>query len=358
VTDLIVAGAGMAGLVAAARARELGARVEVYEKAGRIGGSMLLSSGVVWRYSDFSEFRRECPDGDPELQRAVFEPLDQDLDWLVGLGAPVVEASTGNPLTVGLRFDTRGLCAALLRADPILRLTQALPGLPDGVPVVLATGGFQADEWLVREWISAEPLLLRSNGSSTGDGLRLGLEAGGVYSAGMDEFYGRAMPAVEFLGESHWVDAAQVFARHAVAVENASGWRYEGPVDWAEVKVVQWIARQAGGRAWFVIPSDALSAPTRYGTIGEQISRARELGAAVEERDQGVAVEVRAAITQTLGGLRVDPSGRVLRGDGSAVDGLFAAGGDVGGIATGGYASNLAAALVFGKRAAEAALGA
>jgi hypothetical protein len=38
------------------------------------------------------------------------------------------------------------------------------------------------------------------------------------------------------------------------------------------------------------------------------------------------------------------------------VDGLFAAGGDVGGIATGGYMSNLAAALVFGKRAAEAAL--
>jgi hypothetical protein len=35
---------------------------------------------------------------------------------------------------------------------------------------------------------------------------------------------------------------------------------------------------------------------------------------------------------------------------------LFAAGGDIGGIATGGYMSNLAAALVMGKRAAEAAL--
>src|SRR5204863_4733479 len=53
VTDLIVAGAGMAGLAAAARARELGARVELYEKAARIGGSMLLSSGVVWRYASF-----------------------------------------------------------------------------------------------------------------------------------------------------------------------------------------------------------------------------------------------------------------------------------------------------------------
>jgi predicted oxidoreductase len=106
-----------------------------------------------------------------------------------------------------------------------------------------------------------------------------------------------------------------------------------------------------------VVPESALDSPTRYGTVGEQIERARSLGAPVERRGQGLAVEVRAAITQTLGGLRVDQFGRVLRGDGSAVDGLFAAGGDVGGIATGGYMSNLAAALVMGKRAAEAALG-
>jgi succinate dehydrogenase/fumarate reductase flavoprotein subunit len=99
-----------------------------------------------------------------------------------------------------------------------------------------------------------------------------------------------------------------------------------------------------------------LDLPTRYGTIAEQIERARLLGAAVERRDQGLAVEVVAAITQTLGGLRVDADGRVLRGDGSFVDGLFAAGGDVGGVATGGYMSSLAAALVIGRRAAEAAL--
>ena len=356
-TDLVVAGAGMAGLAAAARARELGASVEIYEKAGRVGGSMLLSSGVLWRYSSLDSFRSECPDGDADLQRAVFERLDWDLDWLVSLGADVVEDSTGNPLTVGRRFDTRSLCAALLRTGPVLRLTQGLESLPDGVPVVLATGGFQASEWLVREWISAEPLLLRSNASSTGDGLRLGLEAGGVYSAGMDQFYGRAMPAVDHLHESHWVAAAQLFARHAVSIENLSGERFEGEVDWAELNVVRWIAQQERARAWFVVPSAALSEMTRYGTVGEQIDRARGLGAVVEQLDQGVRVQVRAAITQTLGGLRVDPDARVLGSDGSSVDGLFAAGGDVGGVATGGYASNLASALVLGKRAAEVALG-
>ena len=353
-TDLVVAGAGMAGLAAAARARELGASVVVLEKGSRVGGSMRLSSGVLWRYRDFDAFRRECPDGDLALQRVVHEQLDEGLDWLVGLGAVVTDPSTGNPLTVGRRFDTESICSALSRGLDI-RTSDPLVALPD-VPCILATGGFQADSWLVREWISAEPLLLRSNDGSRGDGLRLGLAAGGLYSSGMDEFYGRAMPAVEALDPGEWVGSAQLYARHAVAIENSSGWAFSDSVDWSELRVVQWIARQPGARAWFVVPLDALDLPTRYGTIGEQIERARRLGAAVERRGKGVAVEVVAAITQTLGGLRVDTSGRVLRGDGSVVDGLFAAGGDVGGVATGGYMSNLAAALVIGKRAAEAAI--
>jgi predicted oxidoreductase len=61
-----------------------------------------------------------------------------------------------------------------------------------------------------------------------------------------------------------------------------------------------------------------------------------------------------AAVTHTLGGLRVDEQARVLRPDGSAIDGLYAAGVDAGGVATGGYASGLAAALVLGLAAAEA----
>jgi hypothetical protein len=316
---------------------------------------MRLSSGVVWRYSEFDDFRAQCPDGDVELQQVVHEQLDESLDWLVGLGAVVTDPSTGNPLTAGRRFDTQSICDALSRGIEI-RLGERIDALPDA-PCILATGGFQADSWLVREWISAEPLLLRSNGFSKGDGLRVGLAAGGIYSAGMDQFYGRAMPAVDALDPGEWVQSAQLYARHAVAIENASGWAYPGEVDWSELRVVQWIARQPGGRAWFVVPPSAMSASTRYGSIADSIERARRLGVRVEQRDEGVAVQVVAAITQTLGGLRVDTDGRVLRGDGSAVDGLWAAGGDVGGIATGGYMSNLAAALVVGKRAAESALG-
>jgi aspartate oxidase len=60
-----------------------------------------------------------------------------------------------------------------------------------------------------------------------------------------------------------------------------------------------------------------------------------------------VAVRVAAAITHTVGGLAVDTRGR------TGVDGLWAAGADVGGIATGGYASGLASALVLALAAVE-----
>jgi predicted oxidoreductase len=65
------------------------------------------------------------------------------------------------------------------------------------------------------------------------------------------------------------------------------------------------------------------------------------------------AVRVIASITHTLGGLRVDERARVLREDASAVEGLWAAGVDAGGVAVGGYASGLAQALVLGLAAAE-----
>ena len=111
---MIVAGAGMAGLVAAVRARELGADPAVYEQGTRAGGSMLLSSGVIWRHREWDDFRRECPDGDVALQRVVWERLDDALEWLRSLGAPVLAEDTENALTTGKRFDTRGLTEALL----------------------------------------------------------------------------------------------------------------------------------------------------------------------------------------------------------------------------------------------------
>jgi fumarate reductase flavoprotein subunit len=347
---IVVAGAGMAGLAAAVRARELGADVVVHEKGSRPGGSMRLSSCVVWRYRDWKRFRAECPGGDPNLQRVVWEGLDEALAWLEALGAPVVARGTGNALTTGLRFDPRRLTEALVRRAGELRLGEPLPAVADGVPTILATGGFQGDRELVRRHITpeADALVLRANPWSGGDGLRLALGRGAALSAGLDEFYGRNLAAAPRIRPEDFVPLAQVYARHAT-VENAGGERCETQT-WSEVDVVQWTARQPRARAWYVVPDAALGEQVRERTVAEVIAAAEAAGAPVERRDGATRVEVVAGITSTLGGIRVDARAR-------AADGLWAAGADVGGIATGGWASALASALVLGRVAAEAAAG-
>ena len=348
--DLVVAGAGMAGLVAAVQARELGADVLVREKGDRPGGSMLLSSGVVWRHRDFARFRDECPGGDPRLQRLLHDRLDGDLAWLQGLGAKVMEWSTGNPATQGVRFCTRSLTGVLAARAGRIQLGRPLRELPDGAPVLLATGGFQADPALLREHVTpyADALLLRATPWSTGDGLRLGLAAGARTSAGLDEFYGRNMPAPPArVREADFVPLAQLYARHAT-VEGAGGDRFVTRT-WSEIDVVQWTARQPDARARYRVAESELSRPVRERTIGELVAAAERAGATVTRAGGTVTVEVVAGITTTLGGLQVDERA-------NAAPGVYAAGADVGGVATGGYASGLAAALVLGRIAAVSAL--
>ena len=335
----------MAGLCAAARARELGASPVVYEKGDRAGGSMLLSSGVIWRYRTFDDFRAECPGGDPALQRLVFERLDDGIAWLETLGGPVVAHETGNPRTIGKRFDPRGLTEVLVRAAGDVRL-----GETTDEPTILATGGFQGDPQLVAEHIHpGGTLRLRANPWSAGDGLRLALARGAELSAGMDEFYGRNMPDTDF-SEEQYVPLAQLYGRVARVFNDEGEEFFEGDVSWSENDLVQATAQQPGARAWYLLDDGALADPV----VAEKVALAptrtdpSDLPFAAPPETRG-AVRVKPGITHTIGGLRVDENARVI-------DGLYAAGADVGGVSTGGYASGLAAALVFGRIAAESAL--
>jgi succinate dehydrogenase/fumarate reductase flavoprotein subunit len=336
----------MAGLVAAARARELGAEPLVLEKGDRPGGSMLLSSCVIWRYHSLEVFQEECPDGDPALQRVIVEQLDAAIDWLEGLGAPVVEHETGNPSTVGKRFDPAGLTQTLVRVigDSSVRLSEQGQSLLRKANI-LCTGGFPVR--LARE----RGLLLRANPWSEGDGLDFALERGGRTAGDLDEFYGRAMPAVEQVPEEDFVRLAQLYGRHAVVTAHDMSERFEGEPDWSETDLVQTIAEWPDALAWYTVDPAALELSVRGTTIREMIEAARESGGIVEEVEGRIAVLVRPGVTQTLGGIRIDEHARVV-----GAEDLYAAGADAGGISNGGWSSGLAAALVFGRIAAEEAL--
>jgi len=223
--------------------------------------------------------------------------------------------------------------------------------IPGSYPVILATGGFAASQPLVRKHITreVEHLALRSNAWSAGDGLRLGLRAGGRLSAGMDEFWGRAMAAPPAAVEpATFRPLAQFYGRHA-RITNAYEEEYEART-WSEIDVAQWIARQRRARAWFHVPDERLGERVRHRTVGEMIEAARAAGTSVERRGGETVVEVVAGITTTLGGLAIDTRAR-------AAEGVFVAGADAGGISTGGWASGLASALVLGLVAAENAVG-
>lgn len=358
---LTIAGAGMAGLCAAARARELGGAAIVLEKGARAGGSMLLSSGVVWRHRTLDEFRAECPGGDPRLQALVVERLDEGLDWLESLGAPVVARETGNPRTLGRRFDPRGLTGALIRAAGDVRLGEPLAGAADE-PLVLATGGFQGDGGLVARYIApAGELGLRANPWSAGDGLRAGLARGARLSVGMDEFYGRNMPDGPF-GEAEFVPLAQLYGRYARVYDERGEEFFPGVPSWSEIDLVQATARRPGAVAWYVLDEAALARRVRDRTVAEMVAAAPTAVPARELPFRAppgavVAVRVRPGITHTIGGLAIDQRARVVGDGGRPVPDLYACGADAGGISAGGYASGLAAALVFGRIAAETALG-
>src|SRR4051812_49839044 len=102
----------MAGLCAAAEARSRGADVLLLEKATAPGGSMLLSSGVVWRHEEWHDFRAECPGGDEALQRLVWERLDEGLGGVRMLRAPGGRPPARQPPPPGGFLPTPGPCPA------------------------------------------------------------------------------------------------------------------------------------------------------------------------------------------------------------------------------------------------------
>jgi fumarate reductase flavoprotein subunit len=430
---VVIAGGGLAGLTAALRATELGAQVTLLEKGSGPGGSFVYSSGYIWSYVDLPTFRREAPGGDAALQRLILERLESGLTWLEGAGGVLLARETGNPLTFGARFDPERTVSALvdrlqatggeMLTDTALEvLLQDATGRVTGVQVscsgethvadavILASGGFAGDPEMVGRHIIGGPgrMRVRAHPRSTGDGFRAALQKGALASAGLEEFYGRNLPAppADFPPE-RFVEVSQLYGRYAVAV-NASGERYadEG-ADWSETALTRATAHQPGLYAWYVLDARGLEGRVRERTAKEMVETARSTGGTVIETarlteladrlaergvpsetflstleeynaaaDSGghlspprsgqawplrvppfVAVKVAPSITHTVGGLAVDTGCRVLRRTGRRpIPGLYAAGVEVGGVSVGGYTSGLASALVFGCTAAESAL--
>ena len=235
--DVIVIGAGIAGLVAANRAAQLGKRVIVLEKSKEeryLCNSRYTYGTFHINYTDvaadedvlFSKIEA-CSDGfaRKDLARAIAKDGRRLMQWLKSEGIDLVDLGgfqtnvLAPPWREGFGLNWRGYAGdvALARLEENLRqrqgrilrgtraralklasggievATDAAAGAAkfNSMAVVIADGGFQADFDMIRAHICSAPekLLARNGGTATGDGLRMA-QAVGAASTGLDMFYG------------------------------------------------------------------------------------------------------------------------------------------------------------------------
>jgi succinate dehydrogenase/fumarate reductase flavoprotein subunit len=256
---VIVAGTGLAGLVAAISAQEDGARVLLCEKGVDIGGSTAMSGGYLWTLPDVQTYARIVPRGDPVLGRCLVEDFNTGAEWLRAHGVRLGNPITGlpfEPAATGFRIEpdtatgavlplVDAFCAGggrILRGTPVLRVDRVdnhhalsvVIGTSTGKKLVgcqslvLATGGFQGDSELLARYIGrwSDRLALRANVHSVGDGYRLAQNFGAASSRGLSAFYGHLMPAAPALIEpAAYRSLAAFYSSHCILL-NLDGERF------------------------------------------------------------------------------------------------------------------------------------
>jgi succinate dehydrogenase/fumarate reductase flavoprotein subunit len=281
--DVIVCGAGMAGLCGAIAAAEAGARVLLLDKGDAPGGSMRMSGGGVWTMHSHETAARWAPEGDAQRKRLLVDGLAEGLDWLIGHGVEPLSRFDSDiriPLQRGMEVDpkamTARLVAALADVGGTLRVGTALDRLvrddsgniggvvvrgPAGRQAIrsraalLTTGGFQANRGLLALYVTrnADALFLRSNPRSVGDGLLAALEAGARTSASMSTFYGHTMPAPPAAPlPEHWLDVTAYYTQDTVLVNERGERFFDESTSMADERAPAQIANQPNGRAFTI----------------------------------------------------------------------------------------------------------
>jgi fumarate reductase flavoprotein subunit len=235
--DVAVIGAGIAGLVAANRAAELGKRTVVLEKSAEerypcnsrytYGTFHIHFTGVEAEEDALAAKIDAATEGfaRKDLARAVARDGRRLMQWLRANGIELVDLGGYNtnvlspPWRRGFGLTWRGYAGdvALQRLEAALRARQgrilrgfrarALARTTNGIEievvqpqgtsrlraaaVVIADGGFQANLDMIRQHITpaADRLLQRNGGTAIGDGLRMARALGAAVT-GLEHFYG------------------------------------------------------------------------------------------------------------------------------------------------------------------------
>lgn len=394
--DILVVGAGAAGLTAAIAAHEDGAKVAVIDKHHRCAGNTALSSGSIPGAGTRFQHQRAIHDSPSnflaDLGRIQMDTSTKErastlaelsphlVEWLVdvagvelvliddykhvGHSVPRLHAPASRR---GVDL-LHGLERAVITRDIVLgfrtklvrlltkngRVTGACIEGPNGersnvfaTAAILATNGFGASTELLNQYIpNADRLISFGAPTSTGDGIVVGQTIGAAVE-NMGAFQGHGSVSAKLGALVTWT-----VVEHGGVIVDADGCRF-GDEDLGYSAFAEVAAAHPGPHYLFFDDDTrrrvschqrdfaelmSLGAATTKGSLNE-LAATLNLPADRLARSTGSlatppwhAIEIVPALFHTQGGLSVDHHARVLRNDRSVIEGLFAAGGTAAGI--------------------------
>lgn len=460
--DLVIIGGGVAGMIAANRAAQLGTKAVVLEKGTTekylcntrfTGGSLHICHRDIMH--DEETLRQAIIDNTAGYVSGEFALIlarngRRVVRWLQDEGLKFMRASASEhhrwvlapPGRSKPGVDWEGRAGDVLlrtleqqlnkRGGAIMRGTQVLSLLDEGGrcvgvlatrggkaeefrarAVIIADGGFQGNPDMMRQYVTRHPERIRQRGAATshGDGLRMA-QAMGAAASNLEPFYGHVLSRDALTNDLLWpyplLDALVTAGilvnargerfvdegRGGVYVANAIA-RLDDPLSavcifdrdiWEQPGARELVAPnphlpEVGGTLFQAadldtlarmtgLPSSALQSTVRH--YNERVTQMNgnadlPLPLTPERRTRRYkpmpivtppffAAPVCSGITYTMGGISINTSSQVLREDGTAIEGLYAAGVAAGGLEGGpqiGYVAGLARCGVTALLAAE-----
>lgn len=341
--DVLVIGAGLGGLIAAASAAEQGASVLLIEASTRVGSTALMCSGNMTTHGSNSvpELQENAPLTDPLLGQAFLDVWPQLFEWMDSIGAPYSKterktetgsysvylmgaepAPKGNivfaqffkdyatGLGVEIMLQTKGK-SLITDEDGVVVGANVLEQDGTNLKVkakntILACGGTQNNKEMNVKYISryADLMVSRGNPHDAGTGLLMALEVGGVPSRSHGTFYGHPVPyGIEVtqdrttwddnITDDEWI--AKVSAIFTASQNSGGGYgvivNMEGKRFFDESRddllLNQAIAQQTFARAYEIIDADIRTNKTGTSAMAnkEYIDLMVEWGATVFQAD-------------------------------------------------------------------------
>jgi fumarate reductase flavoprotein subunit len=369
--DAVVIGAGAAGMMGALVCAQRGAQVQLFEAALdgpsnlRVSGGLFPGAGTRWQRElsiadEPAIFARDIrAKGAGTANEAIVDAVARRCGGAIDFLADAcgIQIHLMNIVAPGHSFARlhatpgesgrellgllRGAVAEQRRIAVEQRVVKDLAEF-GAAPILLATGGFAANQKLLREFLPhvAEAMHIGA-GPNDGCAIEWGRERGAVLSQ-MDGYQGQG-----HVNPGRGTRLGMTLPRLGAILLNREGKRFVdeaiGPSELAAV-----VLAQPGGRALEVFDERIHDVAIAQGPYREAWE-AGEIKVVADLAELGLppvasemlakfqrplyAAWVTGALAHTQGGLAVDARARVVRADGSAIEGLFAAGGAAAGLA-------------------------